>query len=388
MAELPEPELRFTGGSPDPGQRIVELPAPLPEMGDDFDWQQRDYESFRDAMLEELAVRFPERRRWAAADLEVVLVEVLAAALDQLSDMADRVAAEAYLETARRPQSVYRWLQFIGITPELMPWAGGGTLSREELLDLWRDKPHEMDRARRIGPGTIRTQRRMATLRDYAERLEEHPLVRRAHAARRWGGAWVVIWITVSLWNDKRLADRPARAGKDRIPAGLRDVVDAFHRTNELEPLRWDGVESFGDVLEKYVARFRMIGQEVLLTDIVPVGVDLAFCLRVGKHTFQSEVRREADRVLGRGPGGFFEPGRLRFGEDLHASDFYERLMALDGVEGVDLIVLKRVGSLHSNMARVGHVTVDPSEVAVCDNNPEQRWRGTRTIRLRGGRRG
>ena len=63
MAELDRPELIFDRGCPDPGTRSVELPAPLPEIGDDFDWSLRDYDGFRDAMLEELQVRFPERRR-------------------------------------------------------------------------------------------------------------------------------------------------------------------------------------------------------------------------------------------------------------------------------------------------------------------------------------
>src|SRR4051812_50132952 len=65
-------------------------------------------------MMEELAARVPERQRWTPADLETVLVEALAAVLDQLSDRADRVAAEAYLPTARRPESVRRLLQYIG----------------------------------------------------------------------------------------------------------------------------------------------------------------------------------------------------------------------------------------------------------------------------------
>src|SRR5262249_32701696 len=82
---------------------------PLPNVGDDFDWLTRDYDGFRLFMMEELAARMPERARWTPADLEVVLVEALAAVLDQLSDRADRVAAEAYLETARRPESVRRW---------------------------------------------------------------------------------------------------------------------------------------------------------------------------------------------------------------------------------------------------------------------------------------
>ena len=83
-------------------------------LGDDFDWLVRDYDSFRRFMLEELAARFPERTRWTPADMEVVLVEVLAAVLDQLSDMLDRVATESYLETARRPETVRRLLALIG----------------------------------------------------------------------------------------------------------------------------------------------------------------------------------------------------------------------------------------------------------------------------------
>jgi hypothetical protein len=92
----------------------VTLPGPLPGVGDDLDWKARDYDRIRIFMMEELAARFPERTRWTPADIEVVIVEVLAAALDQLSDMTDRVASEAYLETARRPESVRRLLKFIG----------------------------------------------------------------------------------------------------------------------------------------------------------------------------------------------------------------------------------------------------------------------------------
>ena len=40
---------------PDCGVREVHLPAPLPKVGDDFDWLVRDYDGFRMFMLEELA---------------------------------------------------------------------------------------------------------------------------------------------------------------------------------------------------------------------------------------------------------------------------------------------------------------------------------------------
>ena len=114
MADTPVSELVFKGNCPDCGAREVHLPAALPKPGDDFDWRVRDYDGFRMFMLEELAARFPERNRWTPADLEVVLVEVLATVLDQLSDMLDRVANEAFLETARRPETVRNLLSFIG----------------------------------------------------------------------------------------------------------------------------------------------------------------------------------------------------------------------------------------------------------------------------------
>ena len=67
MAETPRSTLTFGPGCPDCGGRDVTLPGRLPALGDDFDWLQRDYDSFRLAMLEELAARFPERRRWSPA---------------------------------------------------------------------------------------------------------------------------------------------------------------------------------------------------------------------------------------------------------------------------------------------------------------------------------
>lgn len=114
MAALPDPGLRFQPGCGDCGSREITLPEPLPALGDDFDWLLRDYDGFRLFMLEELAARFAERRRWTPADLEVVIVEALSVALDQLSDSLDRVAGEAFLETARQPQSVRRLLAMIG----------------------------------------------------------------------------------------------------------------------------------------------------------------------------------------------------------------------------------------------------------------------------------
>ena len=114
MAETPTSSLAFKDGCPDCGQRSITLPPKLPSIPDDIDLETRDYDGFRLTMLEDLAARFPDRRRWTPGEIEVVIVEVLAAALDELSHDIDRLQREAYLETARTPASVRRLLSFIG----------------------------------------------------------------------------------------------------------------------------------------------------------------------------------------------------------------------------------------------------------------------------------
>lgn len=429
LAELGVPKLIFDRDCPDPGRREIDLPHPLPEIGDDFDWNLGDYDSYREAMLAELALRYPERRWWTSADLEVVLLEVFAAVLDQLSDMADRVATESYLETARQPETVLAWLSFIGVDlDQLLIESGldpasvvasgedaadgsssdddlsngdtqGDGLTPQErmtnaLLDRWRADPPVMEAVRSVGPGTIRTQKRMASLRDYALRLEEHPLVLRAQANRRWSGSWTVVWVTVGLWNDLELMDSVLKTkdGRPLISEMAKLDTDSFHQAKGLPAPQWnDGetlADTLADVLHKYVAPYRSIGQEVFLIDVEPVGVDLSFQLNLEPNYFQSEVLREAKRVLGRGPGGFFEPGQLKFGEDLHVSDFYQRLMDLDGVDTVNALIFKKVGNRFLNRATRGLIELLPQEVAVCDNDYFRRERGTLKITLCGGRRG
>ena len=82
---------------------------------------------------------------------------------------------------------------------------------------------------------------------------------------------------------------------------------------------------------------------------------------------------------------GFFEPGRLQFGEDLYAGDIIQAVMALDGVKVVCLNRFKRVGMLYPNRADSGRIRLDVLEVAICDNNPLEPERGILQITLHGG---
>jgi hypothetical protein len=73
----------------------------------------KDYASFRQLMLDRLAVTVPAWQERNAADLGVALVEVLAYSADYLSYYQDAVATEAYLGTARRRVSVRRHAQLL-----------------------------------------------------------------------------------------------------------------------------------------------------------------------------------------------------------------------------------------------------------------------------------
>ena len=388
MAANPQITLEFGGRCPDCAERRVALPPALPVVGDDFDWLVRDFDSFRRFMLEELAARFPERRRWTPGDLEVVLVEVLAAVLDQLSDMADRTAAEAMLETARRPQSVRRLLSLIGF--DAATAAGltddpyGGPRKEEKLEQLWRGNASLMAAAKREGPLAIHTQRRMVTVTDYAGRLIDHPLVLRAFAWEEWSGAWNRLRVAVVLWKDHPLDSE----GLD-FPLELQDEVERMHRQNHLPPPAWaPQTPSMRTLMRPYLETFRMVGQEVVLQDAEPVGIKMFLSIRVRDNFFQSEIRHAVEQALGTGPGGFFEPGRLDFGEDVYASDIFQALMALDGVENVCLNRFKRFGDQFPDQANTGVIALEGLEIAVCNNDPRHPERGFYNLKMSGGRRG
>ena len=392
MAETPLPALNFHGRCPDCGARQVALPSALPLIGDDFNWQARDYDSIRYAMLEELAARFPERTRWTPADLEVVLVEVLATILDQLSDMADRVATESYLETARRPESVRRLLKFIGYDavrlarlkdePEFKP----NRLTAEQQLDrLWSENPAMMEQARRAGPRSIHDQHRMVTVGDYTARLEEHPIVMRAAAKVRWSGSWMTLRTAVILpWPNTTLDDEIGFSKE------IQEKVAEFHEVRGLNVPDWEATPkpTYRMILRPYLDAYRMTGQEVVLDDAVPVGIILHLSVQLAEGYFQSEVRRAIDTTLSTRPDGFFEPGRLRFGEDLHVSDFFQALMDLDGVENVCVNRFKRMGGQYLDQSTSGRIQLSGLEIAVCNNDTEHPDQGYYHLSLYGGRKG
>ncbi|HEX2079011.1 MAG TPA: putative baseplate assembly protein [Longimicrobium sp.] len=84
-------------------------PAPEPEI----DYLAKDYASFRRLLLDRLSLLVPGWHERSAADQGVVLAELLAYVGDHLSYRQDAVAAEAYLDTARRRVSLRRHARLV-----------------------------------------------------------------------------------------------------------------------------------------------------------------------------------------------------------------------------------------------------------------------------------
>lgn len=89
-------------------------PEALPEIPVAIDYLSKDYAGFRQALLDFIPTRLPAWTERSEADLGMMLLELFAAAADNLSYVQDRVANEAFLGTATQRRSVAGHLALIG----------------------------------------------------------------------------------------------------------------------------------------------------------------------------------------------------------------------------------------------------------------------------------
>jgi len=419
MANAPSKTLTFTAFDETAAQscdecavRRVNLPAPLPVIEDDFDWLVRDYDSVRMFMMEELAYRFPSRKRWTPADIEVVIVELLASQMDRMSHSLDVIHGEHFLATAKRPESVRRLLALIGYdavaqTPsaafdKLPPLPDrpdeNGDLQPaletdpQKLERLWHLFPEHMESARAAGPRYIGEQHRMVTLKDHADRLMQHPLVERAQVRQVWTGAWRSILVSVLLRDaiklDEPLSETAAGTPDKHISNRFWSEVDFWHGEQGLPlPRRTDSLTA-RHILRVSVDRYRMIGAEVFLEDArqVPLSCWLSVKLRDGY--FRSEVQDRLMQVFSSDIGGVFEPGNLGFGEDVYASNIIEAAVAVEGVQTACLNRFKRMGEGWADQSDSGMIAIEPNEVAICQTRPGAPELGVFSLKLVGGETG
>jgi len=83
------------------------LPSPV------INYLAKDYASFRQVLLDRMALLLPDWQERNPADLGIALVELMAYAGDYLSYQQDAIATEAYLHTARKRTSVRRHARLV-----------------------------------------------------------------------------------------------------------------------------------------------------------------------------------------------------------------------------------------------------------------------------------
>ncbi len=86
---------------------------PEPVIEPEINYLGKDYASFRQIILDRLALLMPDWQERHVPDLGIALVELLAYTGDYLSYYQDAVATEAYLDTARRRISVRRHARLV-----------------------------------------------------------------------------------------------------------------------------------------------------------------------------------------------------------------------------------------------------------------------------------
>lgn len=94
--------------------RAVEVACDQADLPDpDLNYLAKDYASFRQLILDRLALIMPNWKERHVPDLGIALVELLAYTGDYLSYYQDAVATEAYLETARQRISIRRHARLV-----------------------------------------------------------------------------------------------------------------------------------------------------------------------------------------------------------------------------------------------------------------------------------
>lgn len=85
---------------------------------DGVDYTSKDYESFRNDMINQLGVKMPEYTDIRQSDAGIVILELLAQGLDVISYYQDVIANEAFLVTEERLSNALKWCKMLGYIPK------------------------------------------------------------------------------------------------------------------------------------------------------------------------------------------------------------------------------------------------------------------------------
>ncbi len=177
-----------------PGCFTNDCAPPLPgrpaQPAPGIDYLAKDYDSFRHTLMVAMAERVPDWQSTSEADHDQVLVDLFAAAADELSDQQDRTMAEATLGSARKRVTLARHARLVdyhlsegnqagtwlavdvagGVAPftlddqELVVWTGSADASTDAVFFVSRQQQLLAVQRQRLDP--LLNQLRLHTWRD------------------------------------------------------------------------------------------------------------------------------------------------------------------------------------------------------------------------------
>ncbi len=207
---------------------------------------------------------------------------------------------------------------------------------------------------RRNAPHAYRRQQRAVTSADWIEVACRHPEVSAALAVPRWTGAFQTMLVYVD------------RVGGLPVTAAFRAEIAA------------------------HLDRYRPMAMDVAVRGAVPVPLDIGLFICAQPGRLASEVGRRvraALRPVGNGgQPGFFHPDRFSFGAALQFSALVAAVMAVEGVQSVEITRFQRFGRLPAGELAAGAIVPRGAEVLELADDPSLPERGRLAISMGGGR--
>jgi predicted phage baseplate assembly protein len=252
---------------------------------------------------------------------------------------AGNVAREAIAYVVFRESSV----NGAGLRPRNPLPAGGGVA------------PESLKAAKLAAPRAFRSKlERAITADDYAQLAEDDPALQRAHARLVWTGSWYEADVAID-------------------PLGTEEANAELLRR-----------------IDRRLECFRRAGQDlaVLAARYVPLAITLHICVKPDYLT--GPVAAAVLDALGSdlredGKPAFFHPDRLSFGTDVYASDLISAAQAVEGVQNVEVVELRRLD--RPAVDGVPDVLdLAASEIAQLDNDPSFPEHGVLKLQIGGGR--
>ena len=214
--------------------------------------------------------------------------------------------------------------------------------------------PERVDEIIRRAPEAYRfRQLRAVTIEDYVRRAQEIPGVSRAAARYAWTGSWRTVQVTID-------------------PEGTTELDDALR-------------QQVADALEAV----HLIGEDIEIRPprFVAVVVDVVLCASPEYWPLDIEnvlIEEFSTNYTHDGRRGFFHPDEWTFGQALYASEIFGRIRAIEGVEHVISLTMRRWDGPGPETSTL--LEMRANEIVLVENDPDHMELGSIAFHVRGGR--